>query len=554
MLRSLRVRLVISFLLVVAVALGVAELIVERTTSREFNSYVSRTDAAYLETFASNLGRYYESTGGWQGVESIVSTLPPTTGFLQLQDASGTPIAESSPGLGPGPRSGPRAAPTSDGANPGPDAPTSTPNPGGPDPGSGGGVSPGGNGQATDATPAGNGDGVPRRGNPAAPDSAEGGSGSSRLGSEDALFTETQPGLGDVVAQPSQGTPQAGGDDRQERESVPIFANGEQVGTLVVLSGASTPSQESRSDFLSDVRSALLIGGFGALAVAFILAVALVESVTRPLRRLRYAAAQVAAGDFSHRVDIRSPAEAAQLADSFNRMSENLQHSQETRRRLLSDIVHELRSPLSVIQGTAQGFIDGVITPDEAHVTTIRDEVSLLSKLITDLRDLALAEAGELRLDRRPVDLAVLIEQAVTRTHSRAAETGVILKLNTPSYLPPALADPERTLQVIGNLLDNALRHTPSEGTITLDLGRSDGSIWFRISDTGEGIPPEHLPHIFERFYRADPARARGGTGLGLAIVKHLVEAQNGSVSVQSSADRGTSFTVRLPVATGATA
>jgi len=509
MVRSLRARLILSFLLVVAVALGIAEVVAERTASHEFGSYVSRSDTAYLETLAQNLGDYYAVNGSWEGVQSTFSTLPRAPGNLQLQDSAGAVVADSSPGRGPG---GP------DDGSPGPQGPA-------PDGGGGGG---------------------PRGG--AAP-------------IEQPLFAQAE-GQGNLAVAPAEQPPvateeAAGGDGAgpEVTRTIPVFANGQQVATLVVLSQeeAATPGGEIGDRFLDRVRLALLVGGVAALVIALILGVVLVDGITRPLRRLRDAARRIAAGDFSQRVAVTSPLEAAELADSFNRMTETLERDQETRRRLLSDVVHELRSPLSVIQGTAQGFLDGVIPADPEHAAVIRDEAALLSKLITDLRDLALAEAGELRLERKPADVAELVRQAVAGLLPRARGSGVEVEVVAPPGLPPSMVDRDRTLQIVGNLLDNALRHTPREGRITVRLREAPpGMLALSVADTGEGIAPDHLPHVFERFYRVDAARARGGgTGLGLAIVKQLAEAQGGAATVESAPERGSLFTVTFPVARG---
>ncbi len=343
------------------------------------------------------------------------------------------------------------------------------------------------------------------------------------------------------------------GPDAEVARTVPVFANGQQVATLVVVSqeGIATPGGESGERFLDRVRLALLVGGVVALVIALVLAVVLVGGITRPLRRFRDAATRIAPPHFSERVAVTSPLEAAELAASFNRMAETLESNRETRRRLLADIVHELRSPLSVIQGTAQGFLDGVIPADAEHAAVIHDEAALLSKLITDLRDLALAEAGELRLERGPVDVAELMQQAAGAVLPRARESGVEVEVVAPPGLPLCMVDRDRTLQIVGNLLDNALRHTPRGGRIAVRLREaSTGMLALEVADTGEGIALDHLPHVFERFYRVDAARVRGGgTGLGLAIVKQLTEAQGGAATAESAPERGSLFTVTFPVA-----
>lgn len=543
MLRSLRLRLALSFVFVVALAVGIAALIAERTTAREFDSYRSNVDAAYVETLVENLGNYYAAQGSWEGVESVISSVPSPGSRVQLLDAAGTPIADSSPGRGPGGPGGSETGP-GDGQAPG-DGRGEGQGPGG---GQGQGLSPGGGATpALEPTPASTEPAVGDEGGPleqrqqGAPDGT--GGGAQYGGSEDTAYVAPAMGAESEASAQGQG---------RETESIPVLLDGERVGTLVVYSGGGTFLEQGVSDFLDRVRLALLAGGLSALAIAALLAVALVNGFTRPLRRLAVAARRIAAGEFGHRVELTSPSEAADLALSFNQMATALESDRETRRRLLADIAHELRSPLAVIQGTAQGFIDGVIPADQEHAAVIRDEAALLSKLITDLRDIALAESGELRLERAPVDLAELARQAVARALPQAQQADVTLDLESQT-VPAALLDRERTLQIVGNLLDNALKHTPKGGRVTVRVSASAGRVALSVEDTGPGIAPEHLPRIFDRFYRVDAARARGGgSGLGLAIVKQLAEAQGGTVSAASEPGRGSTFTIAFPVYTNA--
>ena len=546
MLRSLRLRLALSFMVVVALAVGIAAVIAERTAAREFDSYRSSIDAAYLETLVENLGEYYANQGSWQGVESVISFVPSPGSRVQLLDAAGAAVADSSPGRGPGGPGGSEGGP-GDGQGDGR----------GPGGGQGQGLSPdGGTMPAPEPTPVGTGPAMGSEGGPIEQQQRQGapdGAGDREQAGGSA--GETAPPLSDDTAYvaPSIGTaPEAGGQGQdggaRETKSVPILLDGERVGTLVVYSGGGTFLEQGVSDFIDRVRLALLAGGLSALVIAALLAVALVNGFTQPLRRLAVAARRIAAGEFGHRVDLTSPSEAADLALSFNQMAAALESDRETRRRLLADIAHELRSPLAVIQGTAQGFIDGVIPADREHAAVIRDEAALLSKLITDLRDIALAESGELRLERAPVDLAELARQAVARALPQANEAGVTLDLESQP-VPAELLDRERTLQIVGNLLDNALKHTPKGGRVTVRVGASGGRVALSVEDTGPGIASEHLPRIFDRFYRVDAARARGGgSGLGLAIVKQLTEAQGGTVSAASEPGRGSAFTIAFPV------
>ncbi len=490
MFRSLHARLVLAFLLVVAVGIGIGALVAGLTTTREFGSYQRSSDTAYLDSLAQNLANYYETTGSWANVQAVFTNLPATPGRLQLQDASGAIVAESTPGRGPG--------------GPGPSSPVGA-----------------------------------------------GGQDRGQMGGQGAQG----PMAGGQATAGAQGPVNEGAPQGQISRSVPVNAGGQQVGTLLMLSGGGTATQTG-DQFIDRVTTSLVIGGMAALAVAFVLAALVVGSLTRPLRRLRDAARRVAAGDLSQRVDVVSPAEVAELGSSFNRMAEALEDGQRARRQLLADIVHELRTPLSVIQGTAQGFLDGVIAPDEEHSSVIRNEAALLSKLITDLRDLSQAEAGELQLEKTPSDLGDLVKQAVAAVQYRAQEQGIEMQIVVAPNLLPCLVDRDRTLQILGNLLDNALRHTPRGGSVTVRVHEPAGDfLVVEVADTGEGIPPEHLPHIFERFYRVDAARARGGgTGLGLAIVGQLVRAQGGSVSVESEPGKGSVFRVRFACPGGHTA
>jgi signal transduction histidine kinase len=530
MLRSIRVRLVLSFVVVVAVAVGIAEVVASQMTTHEFDAYVGRVDSAYIQTLANNLGNYYATHNSWSGVESVLESLPQVPGRLQVQDNSGTIVGDTSPGRGPGP-----------GGSSGTPGPQATPQGQGP-----GGSNNEGSGSSGTAVP---GQQLGPGNSDAGPSGSSNGTGNGGISQNDSPMEDTALLSSDLEAADADGSVDGQAATPAAIQRIPIYANGQQVGTLVVVSQTTPSSDALLSDrFFDRVRLALVVGGITGLVLAAVFAFFLVGGITRPVRQLSNAARRIASGDFGHRVEITSPSEAAQIATSFNQMAEALEQDQETRRRLLSDIVHELRTPLSVIQGTAQGFVDGVIPADAAHAAVIRDEASLLNKLITDLRDIALAESGELRLERKPADLTELARQAVATVEPRAKEKGVEVELDARDELPLAFIDSDRTLQIAGNLLENALRHTPSGGSVSLQLSKSGGhTLMLSVADTGEGIPPEHLPHIFERFYRADPARPAGGTGLGLAIVKQLTEAQGGSVSVKSTPGQGSVFTVTLP-------
>jgi len=247
--------------------------------------------------------------------------------------------------------------------------------------------------------------------------------------------------------------------------------------------------------------------------------------------------------------------EVREVAQAFNEMAAALEQAESLRRNLVADVAHELRTPLSVLQGNLRAILDDVYPLDKAEVARLYDHTRLLSRLIGDLRELAQAEAGQLELNLQEIDLVGLLADMVAAFGPVAEAEGVALDAQIPADLPRVPADPARISQVLHNLLANALRHTPAGGTISLHAGYEAGErqhVWLTVQDSGEGIAAEHLPHVFDRFYRGDPARSRatGGAGLGLAIVRAIVEAHGGQVSAASDGipGHGSAFTVRLPL------
>jgi two-component system OmpR family sensor kinase/two-component system sensor histidine kinase BaeS len=331
----------------------------------------------------------------------------------------------------------------------------------------------------------------------------------------------------------------------------PVTGNGERIGTLLVVAPESGPSAALTSEFLDALNRGVLLATAVAGLVAILLAALLVRQIIAPLRRLQSAADAIAGGDLSQRVTVTS--REGDVSHAFNQMAETLEHNERLRRHTMADIAHELRTPLTVIQGQVEALLDGVFPLEPEHLAPIHDETILLSRLVADLRELALAEAGQLAIERRPVDLSDLVARVAAAVEPAAAERGITLTVDVPRSLPLISADPDRLSQVTHNLLSNALRHTPPGGEVSLYAGCDEEmrDVWLEVSDTGEGIPPDQLPFVFDRFYRADPARSRvsGGTGLGLAIVRAIVEAHGGRVSVASDGvpGHGSTFTVYLP-------
>jgi signal transduction histidine kinase len=263
-----------------------------------------------------------------------------------------------------------------------------------------------------------------------------------------------------------------------------------------------------------------------------------------PVADLVAAAARVEAGDYSARLAEHGPREIRAVTRAFNAMNARLEESDEQRRRLLADLSHELRTPLSVIQGNLEGLIDGVYPADEAHLAPILEETHVLERLIEDLRTLALAEAGRLRMRLEPTDLAALLGDIVAAFAAQADAAGVELVVDASGDLSPVEIDPARIREVVANLLTNALRHTPRDGRIEIVARGAAGGVSVSVSDTGSGIAPEVLPHVFDRFYRAGGS---SGSGLGLPIARSLVAAHGGEMSASSEPGGGTRMVFTIP-------
>jgi signal transduction histidine kinase len=330
-------------------------------------------------------------------------------------------------------------------------------------------------------------------------------------------------------------------------QSLAIEVDGEEVGRLLAGRNAFRPSGAGEA-FLDRVNRMLLYGAIGATAVALILGIVLARTLTRPLRELTAATRAVAEGDLELQVPVRSHDELGQLAASFNQMNTELAHARNLRRQMTADIAHELRTPLSIILGHTEAVQDGVFQPSLETFHIIHDEANRLDRLVEDLRTLSLAEAGELPLDRRPVSLEMLLEKAIAAHSPVAQQKEITLQVKVASDLPDIDVDPDRMLQVLGNLLSNALFHTPNGGLITLSAMQTQQGIEIHVQDNGPGVAPEELSRIFDRFYRGDKSRQRneGTSGLGLAIAKSIVEEHGGRIRVESKLGEGATFIIAL--------
>lgn len=304
------------------------------------------------------------------------------------------------------------------------------------------------------------------------------------------------------------------------------------------------------SQFNSSVNRSLLIAIGVAGLVGLLLTLLLSQSILRPVDELTSAARAMEKGDLSQRVTVRSKGELGELANAFNAMAEGLKRLEQLRQNMVTDVAHELRTPLSNVRGYLEALRDGVVEPTPETIASVHEEAMLLNRLVDDLQELAMAEAGQLNLVRQPVDIREVVEKAVQSMSTQAADKNIAVEVRIPNDLPVVEADAERMGQVLRNLLKNAVINTPSGGQIRVEARTVDSQVEVSVQDNGAGISTEHLPFVFERFYRADQSRARstGGAGLGLAIVKQLVEAQGGQVGIDSVEGVGTKVTFTSPI------
>ena len=304
--------------------------------------------------------------------------------------------------------------------------------------------------------------------------------------------------------------------------------------------------------FLDAFRDSLWLATIVAVIVAIALGLLFSRLISRPMRQLSLSARRIATGDFSQRITSSTDDEIGEVSAAFNSMAEQLEKKENSRRQLLADTAHELRNPLSIIQGNLEAWLDGVISPTPEQVASVYDETVLLSRLVTDLRELSLAEAGQIVLHQETTDIGELVTAEISGIQSRCQDKDISISAKLPRKLPQLFIDKDRIRQVLHNLIDNAIRHTPAGGSIKVGA-RSDTPGWvtLSVSDTGSGIAEEDLPHVFDHFYKADRSRQRGhgGAGIGLALVKQLVELHGGRVWAESKSTKGSTFSFTLPVA-----
>ena len=340
-----------------------------------------------------------------------------------------------------------------------------------------------------------------------------------------------------------------------ESRKFPVRFDDEEVGAFTVASMTVTGSRPldipdpRAAEISAVVGRSLLWAGIGAAVLGTLLVWLLSRRTLAPLQGLGGAARSLGRGDLSRRAETTGPSEIRELAQNFNLMAADLEEAERQRRNLTADVARELRTPLSNIQGYLEAMRDGLVQSTPETIDTIHGEALHLSRLVEDLRLLAQVEAGELALELAPVSLDGLLRSAVDAVRPRAEAKGVDLGLEVAPSLPPVSVDSTRIAQVVGNLLENAITHTPEGGAVTVQARAADEAVEISVSDTGPGIAPDDLPRLFDRFYRADPSRSRstGGSGLGLTIARRLAEAHGGTIEAESALGQGSRFIIRLP-------
>ncbi|MBS3739832.1 HAMP domain-containing histidine kinase [Candidatus Bipolaricaulota bacterium] len=439
MFSSLKIKLLASFFLVIAIGVGTISYIASNSAINQFDRYVSQGQAERYQRLALTFSNYYRFKGSWEGVSGLIENVAEVyTERILLTDPSGKVIGDT----------------------------------------------------------------------------------------EEKLTTTSV-------------------DEDWSRKKVTINLGDFEVGKIFIKSKKRSPLQNT---FINSVNKSVLTGGLIAGLTAIILALLFSRNILKPIRELTRATKQMKQGDLDQRVDTSARGEIGKLGESFNSLANKLKEQKTLREEMVSDVAHELRNPLSNIQGYLEGLKEGMVEPNEQVFESLHQQSLVLNRLVNDLRDVNKAKADQLELDKKQVALEDIIEKEVKAARSKAKNISV--KAEKEREEPTLVeADPERISQVIRNLLDNAITHTPPGGQIDVTTSISSSKATTMVSDDGSGIPQEDLPHIFDRFYRVDKSRSRGtgGTGLGLTIAKEIVESHGGNISVESEEGEGTTFKFTLP-------
>lgn len=451
----MRLRLILSFALIVVVSIGSVVLIAWRGTTSEVRSFMYGGGMAGLRTVVDALESYYQENGSWEGAEELLQT-----GHGRMMRGMGAGMMDQ------------------------------------------------------------------------------------RLRLADAQ--------GNLIVDTGSQLPASQLSKSELGNAIPLQVNLRTAGYLLAEGGMGFGPGDERF-LMARLSRAAVSAGLIAAAAALLLALLLAYGLLRPVRELTLAAKMLAKGDLSQRVAVHGDDELAALGRTFNHMANSLQNAEESRRALTADIAHELRNPLAVQRANLEAMQDGVFPLTADHLNPILEQNLLLTRLVEDLRTLALAESGQLKLERTAVDFPALVQRVAERFEPQANARQVKIKIDQERMQqePDVIfLDPMRFEQILGNLLSNALRFTPEGGWIRIDLEAAQDELRLTVWDNGPGIPPEALTQIFERFFRADRARSRttGGSGLGLAIARRLAQAHGGSLGAANHPQGGAIFTLALPL------
>jgi signal transduction histidine kinase len=460
----MRLRLMLSFVLVVLVSVVGVVLITRQNTASEVRNFMFRGGVAGLESLIAELEGYYRSSGSWIGVDELL-----------IRAVRGESRGQAGRGSGSG--------------------------------------------------------------------SGAGGSFRLRLVDADGI----------LVADTSDPAGSGGLSPSEMASAMALKVDGEVVGYLLPEGGQGYNQSEERY-LLGRLNQAAVTAGLIAGGLSLILALILAYRLLRPVRELTEAAVQLGQGDLSQRVSIKGADELASLGQTFNYMAASLEEVQESRRAMTADIAHELRTPLAVQRAHLEALQDGIYPLEAANLEPILAQNLLLTRLVNDLRTLALADAGRLELEYSWIDLPGFVERIVAKFNPQAAAKNVKIEyLGPEDRLPKLSVDSLRLEQILNNLFSNALRHTPESGIIVVRLSRQANWALIAVHNSGSGIPEDALPHLFDRFYRGDKSRSRsqGGTGLGLAIARQLAEAHSGTLEAANDPGGGAVFELRIPLRAG---
>lgn len=455
----MRLRLFLSFALIVLVSVTSVSLIARHSAASEVRAYMFRGGVAGEEGLTSALENYYQAHGTWQGAETL----------LAPQGSGRGKSGDQGKGHGIGPMMG------------------------------------------------------------------------QRLRLADAE--------GNLVLDTAETGPTRQLTNAEKMTAIPIEMDGQTVGYLLGQGGMGFSHIDERN-LLNRLNRAALMAGLIAGGLSLLLALLLAYRLLRPVRELTGAARRLGQGDLSQRVQVSGSDELAVLGRTFNHMADSLQQAEESRRAITADIAHELRNPLAVQRANLEALQDGIYPLSTESLEPILEQNLLLTRLVEDLRTLALAEAGQLKLERTATDLIALVERVLERFKPQVSGQNVDLQLQPASNLPTVCIDPMRVEQILNNLLSNALRYTPQGGWILVNVESMSHGVQLSVRDSGPGISPDALPYVFDRFYRADRSRSRseGGTGLGLAIARQLAEAHGGKLTAANHPQGGAVLTLELPL------